>query len=159
MIGILESSRAGRGAPSWRDGQKMPQLAERVRVERPRGHARQPEGPEPLGHLARGLVGEGDHQDLVRRHDVGPDRVRRPPADHPRLAGARSGQDRDRAARRDDRLALLRIEVVEQAFGLQSRHQPRLAGVTYAETSARVRRSIARSASTDTWTSSASTTG
>ena len=65
------------------------------------------------------------------------DRVRRPAADHPRLAGARAREDRDRPARREHRLALLGIEVVEQAFGIESGHRPRLAGAAYPAASSR----------------------
>ena len=51
-----------------------------------------------LDHLARGLLGERDEEDLVLRHDAGVDRVSGMAADDPGLAGAGAGDDRKRAA-------------------------------------------------------------
>ena len=69
--------------------------------------------PTRLLHLARGLVGEGDGEDLRRtraaeREDVGDARRQ-----HARLAGAGAGQHQHRAVERLDRLALLRVQARE----------------------------------------------
>src|SRR5213075_795891 len=80
---------------------------------------------------AGGLVRECDDQRLVRRHDVRGDRVRRASADDPGLAGARAGEDRDRPAGGENRLALLRVEVVEERLRVESWHLVRLAAGAY----------------------------
>ena len=43
-------------------------------------------------HLAGGLVGEGDGDDVVCRHALALDQVRQAAGEHARLAGAGSGQ-------------------------------------------------------------------
>ena len=110
---------------------EVAELRERVCVERARRDPREPERPEAADHLARRLVGEGHDEDLVGRDDVRREGVRRPAADDPRLACAGACEDRDRAGRGDDGLALLGIEVVEQAVGLESGHPARLAGAAH----------------------------
>ena len=48
---------------------------------------------QPLRHLARGLVGEGDRQDVVRADAASRDQVGDPVGDDAGLARARPGQD------------------------------------------------------------------
>ena len=69
---------------------------------------------DPLAHLAGGLVGERDGQDLARAHVAGGQQVGDPVGQHPGLAGAGAGHDEQRAALVDDGLALLRVEPLEQ---------------------------------------------
>ena len=64
---------------------------------------------DALLHLARGLVREGDGQDVLRR-DALVDEVRDAVGDDARLAGARPGQDQNRAVKGLSGLALLRIQ-------------------------------------------------
>ncbi len=95
------------------------ELAEGVGVEGPRGHPGQAERAQPVDHLARGLVGEGDDQGLVDLDGTGADGVRRPPADDPGLAGPGGGKDGDGAFDGEDRLALRLVQVVEQPRGVK----------------------------------------
>ena len=107
------------------------QLAERVRMERPRRDARQTETAQALDHLGCGLLRERDDQHLVRRHDVGRDRVRRAPTDDPRLAGAGPGQDPDGPFRGKDGLALGVVQIVEQPRGFRDGHQASMTATTH----------------------------
>ncbi len=71
------------------------------------------EGGDAVLHLARGLVGEGDGEDLMAlrtpcRQDVGD-----AGGEHARLAGAGPRQNQDRAVERHRRLALLLVEPVQ----------------------------------------------
>ena len=68
---------------------------------------------DPVLHLARRLVGEGDGEDLVRQRLAGHEQMGEPRGQHARLAGAGAGQHQDRAVQRLDRLALGRVEEVE----------------------------------------------
>ena len=68
---------------------------------------------DPLAHLARGLVGEGDGEDARRVHPER-DEVRDPRRDHARLARARAREDQQRALGREHGLALLGVEALEQ---------------------------------------------
>jgi hypothetical protein len=77
----------------------MAQLGQRRRMERSGHDAAVTQDRHSLDHLARGLVREGDEQDLIGPNGAGLDGVRRPPADNPRLAGARAGDDRQRSGR------------------------------------------------------------
>ena len=52
---------------------------------------------EARPHLARGLVRERDREDLVRLHAAGGDQVRDAMGEDARLAGARAGDDEERA--------------------------------------------------------------
>ena len=71
--------------------------------------------PDPLAHLARRLVGEGDGEDLVRPRAPGGDEMGDAGRQHPRLADAGAGQHQHRPVERLDRAALLRIEAGEIA--------------------------------------------
>ena len=93
-------------------GPEVAQLADGVRVEGARHHVPVAQGGHAPDHLAGGLVGKRDQQDPRGRDDAGLDRVRRATADHARLAGARAGQNDQRAAGGLDGLALGVVEVV-----------------------------------------------
>ena len=68
------------------------------------------EAANALLHFARGLVGEGDGEDLAGpRLALGED-VGKPGGQHPRLAGARTRQHQQRAVQRFDGGALLGVE-------------------------------------------------
>src|SRR5262249_2364478 len=71
------------------------------------------EGLAALAHLARGLVGEGDREDLVRSRAARGDEPGDAARDDARLARARPGQDQERALAVDDRRALLGGQVGE----------------------------------------------
>ena len=87
-------------------------------VERPRGDARQPEARGAASTISPAALSVNvTTSDLVRGHDVGRDRVRRPAADDPRLAAPGPGEDRDGAGRGEDGLALLGVEVGEEVIG------------------------------------------
>ena len=75
-------------------------------------------------HLARGLVGEGDGEDLVRPRPAGVEQVRDAGGQRPGLAGAGAGQHQHRAVERLDRGALRRVQVVEIGGGPR-RHRAR----------------------------------
>ncbi len=92
-------------------------------------------------HLARGLVGEGDGQDLVRPRLAGVEKVRDPGGERAGLAGARAREHQDRAIQRQHRLALRRVQPVEvrlrpRGHGLRRERgaQGGLEGVVVVET-------------------------
>ena len=74
-------------------------------------------GLEPLAHLACGLVGEGDGQDLVRLHPAGVDQVRDAMREHTRLAGARAGDDEEGPFGVDDGFPLRGVEISQVGLG------------------------------------------
>ena len=109
-------------------------------VERPGRDSRQAQRAQPLDHLGRGLVGERDDEDLVSRHDLGRDRVRRPPADDPGLAAPGTGVDHYRAGSRLDGLELVGVEVGEERGGIElTGHGPRVRAIGYAPVNPRRR--------------------
>ncbi len=67
------------------------------------------QGQRAFSHLARGLVREGDRQDAVGPHPV-LDQLRDAKGDDASLAGARAGQDQERAGERLDRFVLGAVE-------------------------------------------------
>ena len=69
---------------------------------------------DPLAHLLRGLVGEGDRQDLVGARLPGAEQVRDPVGEHAGLARAGAGQDQQRPLSVRDRVALRFVEALEQ---------------------------------------------
>jgi len=71
------------------------------------------EGGDPLLHLGRGLVGEGDGQDRERRHPLGRDQVRDPVGEDPGLARPGAGDHEHRPRRGDHRLLLDRVQPLE----------------------------------------------
>ena len=60
---------------------------------------------QPLAHLARGLVGEGDREQFRREGAAGREGVRKPGGQDARLPGAGAGQHQDRAVNRNRRRA------------------------------------------------------
>ncbi len=98
------------------------------RVERRDPHLlgdRPDKGGDPLLHLGRGLVGEGDGEDLERRHALGTDQVGDAGRQNPGLAGpgARDDEQWPRLVR--DRVVLGRVEPGEDllALGVVGRHR------------------------------------
>jgi hypothetical protein len=77
---------------------------------------------EPLLHLVRGLVREGDPEDLVRLHAAGGDQVSDAVGEDTRLARAGSGDHEQRPLSLQHRLALRRVEVGEVGVGLRDGH-------------------------------------
>ncbi len=91
------------------------------RVER--GHPHQPGPPadqlgHPLLHLAGGLVGERDRDDLGRVNLAGGQQVSDPVGQHPGLAGAGAGHDQQGRPSVDNRVALRAVEALEQVLGV-----------------------------------------
>jgi hypothetical protein len=80
-------------------------------VGRP-GRAEQPE--EPLAHLAGGLVGEGDGQDVPGEDALLLHQPGDPVDDDAGLAAAGAGQDQQRPVAVDHRLALGLVQVLEE---------------------------------------------
>ena len=68
---------------------------------------------DPLAHLARRLVGEGDGEDLVRPRPARGDEMGDAGGQHPRLADARAGQHQHRPVERLDGFELLGIEAAK----------------------------------------------
>ena len=66
-----------------------------------------------LLHLARGLVGEGDGEDLARPCLAGGDQVGEARGQRRGLAGARAGEHQDRPFGRQHRLALRRVQALQ----------------------------------------------
>ena len=92
-------------------------------------HARGVEGRDPhalravadellhaLAHLARGLVGERDREDLAGPCLFVAQQARDAAGEHARLARAGTGDDEQRLAAVGDGLALRRVEPLEQVF-------------------------------------------
>ena len=71
--------------------------------------------PDAVLHLARGLVGEGDGEDLARPRAPGGEDVGDARREHARLARARAGEDEEGALGGLDRLALLRVQALENS--------------------------------------------
>ena len=65
---------------------------------------------QPLAHLARRLVGEGDRENLGREGAAGREDMRQPGGQHPGFAGAGAGQHQHRPVDRLDRPALRLVE-------------------------------------------------
>ena len=76
------------------------------------------QGGDALAHLGRRLVGEGDGQHLPGLHPTGGQQVGDPVGEHPGLARPGAGDDQQRAALVQHRLALLRVEPLEQRLGV-----------------------------------------
>ena len=89
-------------------------------VERRHPHragARADQLHHPLAHLRRGLVGERDGQHLPDADVAGGQQVGDPPGQHGRLARPRAGDDEQRRALMQHRLALLGVEPFEKLVG------------------------------------------
>jgi len=99
-----------------RQAEHVPEARHQPRPERVEGaHLHAPGGIgadelfQPLGHLLRGLVGEGHREDRFRPRTVG-EQAQHPRDDRPRLAGSRSGEDNQRRAGMIDGTALFIIQ-------------------------------------------------
>jgi hypothetical protein len=68
----------------------------------------------PLAHLLRGAVREGDREDLVRAGLARAQQPRDAVGQHARLARSRAGEDEQRAVRVRHRIALGRVEPLEE---------------------------------------------
>ncbi len=83
---------------------------------------------DPVAHLAGGLVGERDREDLAGLRLVGVDEVREAMRQHPRLAAAGAGEDQERPLAVRDGLALGLVEPLQQLLEVLCvrvlRHQP-----------------------------------
>ena len=69
---------------------------------------------DALAHLARGLVGERDREDLPGLRLVGVDQEGDAVREHARLAAAGAGEDQQRPLAVRDGLALGLVEVLQQ---------------------------------------------
>ena len=81
---------------------------------------------DALAHLVRGLVGEGDREDLARAGLAGAQQVRDPVREHAGLARAGAGEDQQRPFAVRDGVALGRVqafeEVVDRGVGGHASH-------------------------------------
>ena len=68
---------------------------------------------DPLEHLPRRLVGEGDGKDLAGKRPPGRQDMGKAGDQHPGLAGAGAGQDQNRPVERLHRRALLLVQRLE----------------------------------------------
>ncbi len=99
------------------------------RVERHHPHRPGDAADEPLEpplHLPRGLVREGDREDLVGADTVRLDQVDDAVGEDARLARARAGDDEHRPLGREDGLLLGGIQVGEVLLGRRDGHAPML---------------------------------
>ena len=97
----------------------------------------------PASHLRGRLVGEGDGQDRTRMHPPLADQIRDPPGQHPGLARAGPRHDQDRSALVQHRLALRRVQPLQQLLGSRpggSRRRRRAPPGAYAGPRAQRRR-------------------
>ena len=118
---VIEHGRDGRPRTAFPE---LVQVGKRRRVERTGVHALDAEPREPALELARGLLGERDRQDLLRRERPGGDLIGDPMRDGGRLAGAGAGQDGDRATVRAGRLTLLLVQVLEDLLSVHPSNLP-----------------------------------
>ena len=114
LVGLVVDREARRVAEALRLAPEHPP-ARRVEREDPGGARLPAEHPlEPLAHLAGGLVGERDREDLVGLRAVRADEMRHPVGEHASLAGAGAGDDQQRPVDVQDGFALGRIQAGEQ---------------------------------------------
>ena len=107
ILGIqdLKALRQARFAPM--DAQQP--MRQAVEGAQPHGAARQSQqGFDAAAHFRRGLVGEGDREDAVRRGALDLDQPGDPMHQYPGLAAAGAGQHQGGAQRRGHRLPLSR---------------------------------------------------
>ena len=91
----------------------------------------------PLAHLLRGLVGEGDRQDLARPRAPAVDEVRDPVRQHAGLARAGAGEDQQRTLAVQDGLALGLVEPLQKVVCVRSRRHPARIDTRYDDPRAR----------------------
>ncbi len=124
------------------DGERR-RVAEPLRLPAQDAHAGRVEGHHPHGpgprahqggharrHLAGRLVGEGDGQDLLRRHVARREQVGDPVREHAGLPRPRTRDDEQRPALVHDGGALLRIESVEEGVYREGGHLHSVGGRT-----------------------------
>ena len=147
LLGVELELTAGEGHQALRvrlivDRERR-RVAEPLRLPAQDAHARRverhhPHGPGPRAHqggharchLAGRLVGEGDGQDLLRRHVARREQVGDPVRQHPGLARARTRDDEQRPALVYHGGALLRIESVEESVYREGGHPHSVGGRT-----------------------------
>ena len=93
------------------------QLAQRGRVEGAGLDALHPETPQSGAHLTRRAGGEGQREHPLRLLRTGVDGIRDAVRDGPRLAGAGSREDAERARGCERDLALLGVEAGQDVVG------------------------------------------
>ena len=130
-VGLVVDREGARVAQARRLGAQHPRAG---RVEghhphRPRGVAEQQ--PDALAHLGRGLVGEGDREDLPRPRAPGVDQVGDAVREHARLARAGAREDEQRPVAGHDGLTLRSVETLEEigdalVGGSFGRHRSRI---------------------------------
>ncbi len=115
-VGLVVDREAARVAQPLGVGAQHPG-AGRVEGRHPhRAHRATDQLGDPLAHLGRRLVGEGDRQDLPRAGGAGGEQVGDPVGQDPGLARAGAGQHQQRPFAVLDRLALRRVEARQQAL-------------------------------------------
>ena len=77
---------------------------------------------QPRAHLVGGLVREGDREDLGRLHATRGDQVPDSIRENTRLPRPGAGDDQHRPLRRENRVALRRIQVREVLLGRENGH-------------------------------------
>ncbi|MGY3680304.1 hypothetical protein ACVWXU_003927 [Streptomyces sp. TE33382] len=125
--------------------------AELLRLAAQDPHARAVEGHDPHGvgaradelldtllHLARGLVGEGDREDLAGVHPALGEQMGDPVGQHPGLARAGPGDDEQRRTGVHHGGALLGVQPVEQRGGVDDRPRGAVAVIAVAGRRGRV---------------------
>ena len=113
-VGLVVDRELARVAEPVAVGAQHPRAGRVERHDPHRARAPADEHLDALAHLLRGLVRERDREDLAR---AGLSRALEegdPVRQHAGLAGARAGEDQQRALAVDDRLALRRVEPREE---------------------------------------------
>ena len=104
----------------------LPQDAHAGRVEggddRRAQADRQQQILHPARHLGRGLVGEGDGQQIARRELALAEQPRDPVGDDAGLAAAGAGQDQQRAIAGRHGFALRGVQIIEEALQRRGHH-------------------------------------
>ncbi len=121
IVGI-EDGEIGREAHDLGMAAQQPGGERMEGAEPPALHRPADEGRDPVLHLAGRLVGEGDGEQLLRPGLAGHQDMAEARRQHPGLAGARPGQDQDRAFGRLDGLTLGFV----QQFEIGRCHQGRV---------------------------------
>ena len=128
IVGI-EDGEIGREADHLGMAAQQPGGQRMEGAEPPALHRPADEGRDPVLHLAGRLVGEGDGEQLLRPGLAGHQDMAEAGRQHPGLAGARPGQDQDRAFGRLDGLALGFVQRFEIGRCHQGRvHDPEVLG-------------------------------
>ena len=109
-------------------GPEVLQLTQRGGVEGSRLDRAGAEAAQSAAQLAGGPSGEGDGQNVRRRHRSGTDRESDAVGDRPGLAGARTGKDADRPADGLGRRPLLGVERAQDLRLSHRGHRAILAG-------------------------------